>query len=149
MRNALIVAALALSCLVVGCSPQNAADGAASSASSVSAPTSTSLNAVRARVSEAASPTASAVIVTWANSQLSVSIENSALNTSTHSARNSEAVTIAHAIAAAAMNDPELAGLLGVHIEYVARQVGVNKPRVVDSVDFRRDSSGGMTLHTT
>ena len=95
------------------------------------------------------SPTASAVIVTWANSQFSVSIENSALNTSTHSARNSEAVTIANAIAAVALNDPELAGLLGIHVEYVAREAGVNKPRVVDSIDFRRDSSGGMALHTT
>jgi hypothetical protein len=71
------------------------------------------------------------------------------LNTSTHSARNSEAVTIADAIAAAALNDPELAGLLGVHVEYVAREAGVNKPRIVDSIDFRRAPSGGMTLHTT
>jgi hypothetical protein len=71
------------------------------------------------------------------------------LNTSAHSARNSEAVTIANAIAAVALNDPELAGLLGIHVEYVAREAGVNKPRVVDSIDFRRDSSGGMALHTT
>ena len=149
MRNAMMVAGLALSCLAVGCVPPNAADRPMSSASSVPAPTSTSLNAVRASISEAASPTASAVIVTWANSQLFVSIENSALNTSTHSARNSEAVTIADAIAAAALNDPALPGLLGVHVEYVARQVGASKPRVVDSIDFRRDSSGGMALHTT
>ena len=149
MRNAMMVAGLALSCLVVGCSPPNAADRPMSSASSALAPTSTSLNAVRANISEAASPTASAVIVTWANSQLFVSIENSVLNTSTHSARNSEAVTIVDAIAAAALNDPELAGLLGVHVEYVARQVGASKPQVVDSIDFRRDSSGGMALHTT
>ena len=149
MRNVLMVAGLALSCLVVGCSPPNAVDDPTSSASSVSAPTSTSLNAVRASISEAASPTASAIIVTWANSQLSVSIENSALNTSTHSARNSEAVTIADTIAATALKDPELAGLLGVHVEYVARQVGKDKPQIVDSIDFRKDSSGGMALHTT
>ncbi len=149
MRMALVITGLALSCIVVGCSPPNAGDGATSSASSASAPTSTSVNAVRARIEGVASPTASAVIVTWANSQFSVSIENSVLNTSTHSARNSEAVTIADAIAAAALNDPELAGLLGVHVEYVAREAGVNKPQIVDSIDFRRDSSGGMTLHTT
>jgi hypothetical protein len=47
------------------------------------------------------------------------------------------------------MNDPELAGLLGVHVEYVAREAGASKPQIVDSIDFRRDSSGGMTLHTT
>lgn len=149
MRIALVVAGLALSCVAVGCSPPNAVDGATSSASSASAPTDTSVNAVRARIVGVASPTASAVIVTWVNSQFSVSIENSALNTSTHSARNSEAVTIAEAIAAAALNDPELAGLLGVHVEYVARQAGASKPQIVDSIDFRRDSSGGMTLHTT
>ena len=149
MRIALMVAGLSLSCLVVGCSPQNAGDGATSSAHSAPAPSSTSLNAVRARIEGVASPTASAIIVTWADSQFSVSIENSALNTSTHSARNSEAVTISDAVAAAAVNDPELAGLLGVHVEYVAREAGVNKPRVVDSIDFRRAPSGGMTLHTT
>ena len=149
MLKALMVAGLALSCILVGCAPPNAADGATSPASSAVAPASASLNAVRARIVGVASPTASAVIVTWADSQFSVSIENSALNTSTHSARNSEAVTIADAIAAAAMNDPELAGLLGVHVEYVAREAGVNKPRVIDSIDFRRDSSGGMALHTT
>lgn len=149
MRNALMAAALVLSSIVVGCSPPNAADGATSSASTAPAPNFSSVNAVRARIVGLASPTASAVIVTWANSQFSVSIENSALNTSTHSARNSEAVTIANAIAAVALNDPELAGLFGIHVEYVAREAGVNKPRVVDSIDFRRDSSGGMALHTT
>ena len=149
MRNALMVAGLALSCLVVGCSPQNAPHGATSSANSAPTPSSTSLNAVRAKIEGVASPTASAIIVTWADSQFSVSIENSALNTSTHSARNSEAVTISDAVAAVAVNDPELAGLLGVHVEYVARGAGVNKLRVVDSIDFRRAPSGDMTLHTT
>jgi len=149
MRIALVVAGLVLSCIVVGCSPPTAVDGATSSAGSASASTSAAVNAVKARIVGVASPTASAVIVTWENSQFSVSIENSALNTSTHSARNSEAVTIAKAIAAAALNDSEFAGLLGVHVEYVARQAGASKQRIVDSIDFRKDSSGGMALHTT
>ena len=149
MRIALVVAGLVLSCIVVGCSPPTAVDGATSSAASASASTSAAVNAVKARIVGVASPTASAVIVTWENSQFSVLIENSALNTSTHSARNSEAVTIAKAIAAAALNDPEFAGLLGVHVEYVARQAGASKQRIVDSIDFRKDSSGGMALHTT
>lgn len=149
MRRALGVTGLAFFCVIAGCSPPNGLDAATSLANSAAESASPSLNAVKEKVAAAASPTASAINLSWVKSQFFVSIENSALNGSTHSARNSEAVTIANTIVAAAANMSEFAGLLGIHVEYVAREVGANKTRMIDSIDFRRDSSGRMSLHTT
>lgn len=149
MRGSLAITGLAILCFTAGCSPPKAVDAATSSEYSPAVSASPSQNTVRQRIVAVTSPTASAVNLTWAESQFFVSIENSALNSSTHSARNSEAVTIADTIVAAVANMSEFVGVLGIHVEYVAREVGASKTRVIDSIDFRRDSSGRMTLHTT
>jgi len=149
MRKSLIASILALTSIVGGCEPSGPAtttDPATSAGGTVSA---SALSAVKEKVAGVASPTASAVTIVWNANQFSVTIENSELNNSTHSARNSEATTIADTIVATIANMPEFAGLVGVHIDYVSRESGDGKLSVVDSIDFRKDSTGLMKLHTT
>jgi hypothetical protein len=140
-----LVAVLALG----ACNPPAAKVTASPSSLTAGAPSASALEAVKAAAAAVGFQTAGAFHVTWASSQIRVSIENSALNGSTHSARNSEAVAIADAISAAIANKPEFAGALGISVAYVARDSGADHTSLVDTIDFRKDSAGRMTLHTT
>ncbi len=149
MRKSLIASVLALVSSVGGCepsSPTTTTDPATSMGGTVSP---SALSAVQEKVAGVASPTASTVTVAWNANQFSVTIENSDLNNSTHSARNSEATTIADTIVTTAASMSEFAGLVGVHIDYVSRESADDKLSVVDGIDFRKDSAGRMKLHTT
>jgi hypothetical protein len=148
MQRSWIVAGLAVASLVAGCSPPRPA-------ATVDAPTSiggvistSALSIVKERVAAIASPSASSVTVVWAADQFVVTVENSELNRLTHSARNSEATTIAETISTTIANMPEFAGLLGVHIDYVARGGDIGT-KIVDRIDFRKDSMGRLSLHAT
>jgi len=149
MRTAYASAALALFLALTGCSPAKTEDHVTSPAASGGLAGSPALDAVREKLVAVVSGSPGAMPITWDGSQLSVSIENSALNAATHSARNSEATTIANTIGGAVANLPEFAGLLSVHVQYVAREAGANTTAPVDTIDFRKDALGRMTLHTT
>ena len=138
MRRSWIVVGLAVAFVIAGCSPPRPAATVDTPPSTGEAVSTSALSVVKERVAAVASPSASSVTVVWAADQFLVTIENSELNRSTHSAQNSEATTIAETISKTIANMPEFAGLLGVHIDYVTRGGDVGTT-TIDRIDFRKD----------
>src|SRR5579872_3805794 len=83
------------------------------------------------------------------DNQFWVTIENSRLNDSTARQREAQAARIASTIANKVKGDATFAGILGIHIDYVARTKDGSHSDILDSIDFRKGPDGSFTHHTT
>lgn len=83
--------------------------------------------------------------------QIVVTVVNSDLNAPLvlHSERNAEATQIVDAITRAFADSPDLAAVQAIHIDYASRESGSRRSKIVDSIDFRRNSQGSFELHKT
>jgi hypothetical protein len=89
------------------------------------------------------------VMLVLKDNQFWVTVENSPLNDGTARQREAQAARIATAIATQVKGDPELAGILGIHIDYVARSKDSSHTDILDSIDFRKGPDGNFAHHTT
>ena len=81
--------------------------------------------------------------------QFFVTVINSGLNKSPPVQRETEASQIVDAIARQIVDKPEFKGVLGIHVDYVARNAGGSRTDVVDGIDFRKNPAGRFIHHTT
>ena len=107
------------------------------------------LPAVKGAVLKATGYPDPAVTLVLKGNQFWVTVENSPLNDGTARQREAQAARIASAIATQVKDDPELAGILGIHIDYAARSRDGSHTDVVDSIDFRKGPDGNFAHHTT
>ena len=90
-----------------------------------------------------------AVTVMLKADQFWITILNSPLNQSSARQREVQATQIASAIAEKLKQDSVFATVLGIHIDYAARPAGNEHTDIVDSIDFRKGSSGTFEHHRT
>ena len=83
------------------------------------------------------------------DNQFWVTIENSRLNDSTARQREAQAARIAGAISNKVKGDSTFAGILGIHVDYVARTKDGSHTDILDSIDFRKGPDRSFTHHTT
>jgi hypothetical protein len=83
------------------------------------------------------------------NNHFVVTVINSKLNKASSSERESEAATIVSAIEKTIASRPEFGTILGIHINYVAKDSGTNHSNTVDGIDFRKDPAGNFVHHKT
>lgn len=107
------------------------------------------LPAVRGAVLKATGYPDPAVTLVLKDNQFWVTAENSPPNDGTARQRGAQAARIASAIATQVKGDPELAGILGIHIDYAARSKDGSHTYVLDSIDFRKGPDGNFAHHTT
>jgi hypothetical protein len=82
-------------------------------------------------------------------SQFFVTVINSGVNKSPPLQRETEASKIVVAIAGQIADKPDFKGVLGIHIDYVARSADGSHTDLVDGIDFRKDPAGRFVHHTT
>ncbi len=83
------------------------------------------------------------------DNQFWVTIENSRLNEGTARQREAQATRIVGAITNKVKGDTTFAGILGIHIDYVARSKDGSHSDILDSIDFRERPDGTFAHHTT
>lgn len=81
--------------------------------------------------------------------QFWVTIENSPINDGTARQREAQAAQIVGVIAKKVKGDSALAGILAIHIDYVARSKDGSHNDILDSIDFRKGPDGTFTHHLT
>ncbi len=88
--------------------------------------------------------------VTWSveANQFWVTVVNSPLNQATVRQREEQASGIVAAIVERIKQDPVLVGVIGIHVDYVARSAA-GRIDVVDGIDFRKGPGGTFEHHTT
>ena len=82
-------------------------------------------------------------------SVLTVSRINSQMNTATHGERNTEANIIASVVSKAISGKPEFKTLVAIHVQYVICSAPGGPDKVIDTVEFRKDSKGEFIYHVT
>jgi hypothetical protein len=76
-------------------------------------------------------------------------VVDSSLNDGTARQREAQAARIVGAIADTLKGDTAYAGILGIHIDYVARSEDGSHSDILDSIDFRKGPDGRFVHHTT
>src|SRR5579859_4852968 len=107
------------------------------------------LPAIKSEILKSTGYAAASVTVALRDNQFWVTIENSRLNDSTARQREAQATRIADTIANKLKGDTTFAGILGIHIDYVARAKDGSHSDILDSIDFRKGPDGSFTHHTT
>lgn len=80
---------------------------------------------------------------------LNVSRVNSTMNKISHAARNSEAARIAPIVSQAISGKPEFSKIYTIRVQYLAQSTTGAKGKALDTIDFRKDASGGFQFHAT
>jgi hypothetical protein len=80
---------------------------------------------------------------------LTVARVNSNLNDATHDERNNEAIAIAPVVTKAIEDSPEFKTIHTIRVQYLVRRKLGEKGKVLDTVDFRKDSNGKFQFHET
>ena len=89
------------------------------------------------------------VEVTISGNILTVARVNSKLNNSTHGGRNNEAAAIAPVVSKAIADNPEFDNVHTIRVQYLIRRKSGEKGKVLDTVEFRKDSLGKFQFHET
>lgn len=110
---------------------------------------SSALPAIKSAILKSTGYATASVALAVRDNQFWVTIENSRLNDSTARQREAQATRIAGAIASKVKGDTTFAGILGIHIDYVARTQDGSHSDILDSIDFRKGPDGSFTHHTT
>ena len=110
------------------------------------APEQSQAGAALGAVTAATGYDASKLEVAAPGAQIMVKVINSPLAGRPAIEREGEAQRIASAISASIAGKPEFSGLLGIHVDYVTRNSDGGE-RVIDGVDFRKDSVGAFVPH--
>jgi hypothetical protein len=74
---------------------------------------------------------------------------NGSINGSTHQGYTDDAQAAVHAAILAVKDDPEFAKMSSIKINYIERKASSARDRVLDSVEFRKNSNGAFVLHTS
>jgi hypothetical protein len=74
---------------------------------------------------------------------------NSNLNDANHGARSNEAIAIAPVVIKAIEDGPEFKTIHTIRVQYLVRRKLGEKGKVLDTVDFRKDSNGKFQFHET
>ena len=89
------------------------------------------------------------VEVTTSGNIVTVARVNSNLNNSTHGGRNNEAAAIAPVVFKAIADIPEFKTIHTIRVQYLVRRKLGEKRKVLDTVEFRKDSNGKFQFHET
>jgi hypothetical protein len=87
--------------------------------------------------------------ITAPGSVLTVSRINSQMNTAAHAERNTEAKIIASIVSRAISGQPTFKTLVAIHVRYVVRPAPGEPDKVLDTVEFRKNSNGEFIYHVT
>lgn len=98
-------------------------------------------------VLEATGYDGASVELTAGSYMLTVTVINSRLTNSP--AREMEAHKIAEALTRAMAAKPEFKSIQALHVDYIARDTDRDDSRIVDGIDFWKDSQGDFKLHMT
>lgn len=120
-----------------------------SAAQTVQPPQAANLPAIKSAVRDATGYTDEDFELDLRPSQIVITIVNSRLNKSQPRERDAEASKIVDSVTEAAVGDPHLGGVLGIHIDYVARSSDGAHTDIVDAIDFRKGSDGRFVHHMT
>lgn len=74
---------------------------------------------------------------------------NSNMNQSSHAGRDNEANAIAPFVAQVILAAPEFKNVHTIRVQYVSRRAAGGADTVIDTVDFRKTSSGSFEFHQT
>jgi hypothetical protein len=74
---------------------------------------------------------------------------NSNMNQSSHAGRDNEANAIAPLVAQVILAAPEFKNVHTIRVQYVSRRAAGGADTVIDTVDFRKTSSGSFEFHQT
>jgi hypothetical protein len=74
---------------------------------------------------------------------------NSNMNQSSHAGRDNEANAIAPIVAQVILAAPEFKNVHTIRVQYVSRRAAGGADTVIDTVDFRKTSSGSFEFHQT
>jgi hypothetical protein len=132
------LAAFAVAILVVGCNPQPASIADTKGAGTVEAALADDL---RALIAAGSNYDPSQVEVRAHRSQLEVIVTNSNLLDAPHDARDADAERIAHLVEGHLSANTIATNVIAIHVDYVSF-TSPGAPRMVDSMDFRKDRQG-------
>ncbi len=105
--------------------------------------------AIRTAIIQAIGANGRSVEVSITLNVFRVSRVNSNLNQTTHSARDGEASRIATLVAKMIAGNKSYKNIHTIRVLYVAKLRPGGYEKVIDTADFRRDSSGVFQFHTT
>ena len=83
------------------------------------------------------------------DSQFVVTITNSKLNKASARQRETEASIIVSSITKAIYSRPEFGSIIGIHVDYIAKDPASGHVDTIDGIDFRKDPSGNFVHHMT
>jgi len=89
------------------------------------------------------------VEVTISGNILILARVNSKLNDTTHGERSKEAIAIAPVVTKAIEDGPEFKTIHTIRVQYLVRSKLGEKGKVLDTVDFRKNSNGTFQFHET
>ncbi len=89
------------------------------------------------------------VEITLKDSVLTVLRVNSNQNGSTHGGRNNEAASIAGVASKSLATDTANASVHTIRVQYVSRDSAHPEGKVIDTIEFRKNSDGIFEIHTT
>jgi hypothetical protein len=74
---------------------------------------------------------------------------NSNLNEASHGGRDNEATAIASIVSKEISGKPEFKNVIAIRVQYLVRSERSGGDKVIDTVEFRKDSTGAFQFHRT
>jgi len=112
-------------------------------------PRSAFLDSIQSSIIKTIAAEDNTVEITLTDSVLTVLRVNSNQNASSHGGRNNEAASIAAVSAKALETDEASASVHTIYVKYVRRVSSHPEGKVIDTVEFRKNSTGAFEIHTS
>jgi hypothetical protein len=104
---------------------------------------------IRSALELATADSRKAIEINFKTSVLVILLVNSSINGATHQGYSNDAQAAVHAVILAVKDDPEFAKMSSIKVSYIERKASLARDRILDSVEFRKNSSGAFVLHTS
>jgi hypothetical protein len=104
---------------------------------------------IRAAIVQSTAAPEKSIEITFKSGGLTILIVNSSRNGSTHQGYTDDAQAAVQATVVAVKDDPDFAKLNSVRVKYIERSVSPPRDKILDSVEFRKNSTGTFILHVS
>lgn len=115
----------------------------------VSAQTPESQARIEASVTQSIAAPENTVEMSLESNVLTIRRVNSAMNGSTHQGYMSEARAVALSVTSTIKDDPDYSKIVSIRVDYIYRTGVPSHDKIMDSVEFRKNSKGSFDLHLT
>jgi hypothetical protein len=104
---------------------------------------------IQAAVVQATAAPATSIEIALAAGVLTISRVNSTMKGSTHQGYIDDAEATVLTVVLAVRDEPEAIGITIIRVDYLQRSSSAKHDRILDSVEFRKNSGGVFVLHAS